>query len=522
MLGLEYRAPARILATSGAANIVAEVTHDLLVRWHANGSSPLVQLLHLGQYIATARIHQAQMSQQFEAAERLVLEAVLRAAEDASSSAAVPAMALVGGMAVALDAVRGEKAVADHAVRLFAVLARKACAATDSADVVAVCVEAVAQLSSGPQRMARLLAREGGGDMVVLTALTDAAFSSSYSSSLHTAAAVDLITEILFDSATGFAAGRRVVQAVHAWATAQLLAHERAGGVIAGDVARTVAALRVLECVLLRFYSSSSSSSESRDGLWILIVDALGVLYPMTLHSFGRDAQPDAFRTACSLAIGYTTTAAAVNIDCMVRSLFTTAQPYLLSAPGTVGMLRSAVILFYLDLLEHLVSRLSTHVVEHLIMPLAVPYSDEKALEYPGPAWFESAHALILAVLEASSLSALAAEIAPWYSELVLSLYPDRGISADLLRISYTASVRASAAGGNNAVVAWDRVDALLRKTDSFDHSRAFFSAGGKVRVEVWAARYRELLIAVCELLTAIPLEMMSRLMDEVRKRVMA
>ncbi|KAJ1670139.1 hypothetical protein GGF38_001732 [Coemansia sp. RSA 25] len=437
-------------------------------------------------------------------------------------------MALVGGMAVALDAVRGEKAVADHAVRLFAVLARKACAATDSADVVAVCVEAVAQLSSGPQRMARLLAREGGGDMVVLTALTDAAFSSS-SSSLHTAAAVDLITEIVFDSATRFAAGWRVVQAVHAWATAQLLAHERAGGVIAGDVARTVDALRVLECVLLRFYSSSSSSSsESRDGLWILIVDALGVLYPETLHSFGRDAQPDAFRSACALAIGYTNTAAATtgNIDCMVRSLFTTAQPYLFSsAPGTVGKLRSAVILFYLDLLEHLADRLSTHVVEHLVMPLAVRYSDEKALEYPGPAWFESAHALILAVLEASSLSALAAEIAPWYSELVLSLYPDRGISADLLRISYTASVRASAAGGNNAVVAWDRVAALLRKTDTFDHSRAFISvagaAAGKVRMEVWAARYRELLMAACELLTAAPLEMMSRLMDEVRKRVM-
>ncbi|KAJ2316284.1 hypothetical protein GGI00_007035, partial [Coemansia sp. RSA 2681] len=274
-----YRAPARILATSGAANIVAEVTHDLLARWHANGPPPLVQLLHLGQYIATARIHQAHRGQQFEAAEWLVLEAVLRASEDASSSAAVPAMALVGGMAVALDAVRGEKTVADHAVRLFAVLVRKVCAATDSADVVAVCVEAVAQLSSGPQRMARLLAREGGGDMVVLTALTDAAFSTSSStSSLHMAAAVDLITEIVFDSATRFAAGRRVVQAVHAWATAQLLAHERAGGVIAGDVARTVGALRVLECVLLRFYasSSSSSSSESRDGLWILIVDALG------------------------------------------------------------------------------------------------------------------------------------------------------------------------------------------------------------------------------------------------------
>ncbi|KAJ2331744.1 hypothetical protein GGI00_003115, partial [Coemansia sp. RSA 2681] len=221
---------------------------------------------------------------------------------------------------------------------------------------------------------------------------------------------------------------------------------------------------------------------------------------------------------ACSLAIGYTTTAATGNIDCMVRSLFTTAQPYLFSsAPGTVGMLRSAVILFYLDLLEHLAGRLSTHVVEHLVVPLAVRYSDERALEYPGPAWFESAHALILAVLEASSLSALAAEIAPWYSELVLSLYPDRGISADLLRISYTASVRASAAGGNNAVVAWDRVAALLRKTDTFDHSRSFSAAGagGKVRVEVWAARYRELLMAVCELLTAVPLEMMSQLMDE-------
>ncbi|KAJ1956416.1 hypothetical protein GGI12_005312, partial [Dipsacomyces acuminosporus] len=64
MLAEEYRAPARILSTSPAGNIVAEVAQDVFMRWpELNGPGASVNLLaaarsllNLGQYIATFRI----------------------------------------------------------------------------------------------------------------------------------------------------------------------------------------------------------------------------------------------------------------------------------------------------------------------------------------------------------------------------------------------------------------------------------------------------------------------------------
>ncbi|KAJ1940809.1 hypothetical protein FBU59_003696, partial [Linderina macrospora] len=55
----EYRSVARILATSQAPNIIAEVTQDLLVRWPLAPSGLIPasqQLVHLGQYISTLRV----------------------------------------------------------------------------------------------------------------------------------------------------------------------------------------------------------------------------------------------------------------------------------------------------------------------------------------------------------------------------------------------------------------------------------------------------------------------------------
>ncbi|KAJ1924114.1 hypothetical protein EC988_010407, partial [Linderina pennispora] len=55
----EYRSIARILATSRAPNIIAEVTQDLLVRWPLTAMPLLAasrQLELLGQYIATLRV----------------------------------------------------------------------------------------------------------------------------------------------------------------------------------------------------------------------------------------------------------------------------------------------------------------------------------------------------------------------------------------------------------------------------------------------------------------------------------
>ncbi|KAJ2741654.1 hypothetical protein GGI20_005035 [Coemansia sp. BCRC 34301] len=472
---MDLAAPARILATSEAPNIVAEVTRDLLARWEP--SEPLLKLLHLGQYVATIRArHQPS------------LHAVLLAAKDAPNP--IPAMALVGGIAVALGS-SNDPAV----LRRFVALAVSASTARDSREAIGVCAQAVAGLGSwARQHVTRQLAQCEGS--TVLLALAGAAFSST-----PNALGADLIVELIYEPGTQFAAGQRVVQAAHAWATAQLLAYERNGS---KDTLCSAAALRVLDAVLRRFYASGQAS-RSRDSAWLLIVDTLAVLYPVTLRDFGRDAQPESLLSACSLAIGYALGSS--DIDSLVKALFA-AQPCLREHPGAIGGPRSGVVLFYLDLLEHLAAGLSPHITEFYVAPVAARYAVGSVLVYPGPPWFESAHALVLAVLDADC-QPISGEIASWYAHLVLDMYPDHGISADLLRISYTASVRASS-------TPWDLVTVLLRKTDSFSDHRSL----SHVRKELHTVRYRDLLIAVCELFVSVPAELLPQLMVEIGDRV--
>ncbi|KAJ1781698.1 hypothetical protein LPJ59_006988, partial [Coemansia sp. RSA 2399] len=167
------------------------------------------------------------------------------------------------------------------------------------------------------------------------------------------------------------------------------------------------------------------------------------------------------------------------------------------------------------------------------------------ALQVAGPEWFESAHALLLAVLEeeppmaasddvvAGSRTRMALEIAPWYADLVLGLYPDRGISAELLRIAYAAAVRSanttrrgggcSGGGQSNAAVdagqtlAWTLVCKLLSRLDAYSAE-----TGSAVRMEIECVRRRELLLVLADLLAAVPLELLPRLMPELRARLLA
>ncbi|KAJ2835508.1 hypothetical protein FBU31_001607 [Coemansia sp. 'formosensis'] len=497
----EYRAPARILANGTAANIVAEVAHDVYARWQPT-TQPLHELMHLGQYVATARLHRAHSAEQRElnddtprnvvdsaahwayssirpsawhrafAPEAQALDAMLRAALDAQGRACAAALAFVGGVAIALDT--QPAAVGVRAVETFAALAHR----VNDPLYLAVCVDVAAQLRS-PQRLAELLAGSSG----VLNALAGMALD---------ARAADLIVEIIHAPATRFVDAQRAALIVHAAAVEMLIARADA------ELLRVVSMLRVVDAVLTRFFAGHDPR---RDDLWPMLVDCLACLYPAVLHH-GRDAPPDAFRSACATAVSY------AGGD--PQALFA-LQPCLLSQPGDVGPNRSAIVLFYLDFFEHLAPRLPHHILAQCVVPLAARYATPAVLEYPGPAWFESAHALILSVLESPDNAALAAELVPWYSALILELYGDRRISADLLRIAYTAAVRAT----KGHALAWDRVALLLNVADQH------MGRGEGVRGEIDAARRRDLLLAVAELLVAVPMELLPQLMHELRSRVL-
>ncbi|KAJ1949073.1 hypothetical protein EC988_004916 [Linderina pennispora] len=196
-----------------------------------------------------------------------------------------------------------------------------------------------------------------------------------------------------------------------------------------------------------------------------------------------------------------------------------------------IHAVRSCVVLFYMDLLEHLVGRLANNTLMTMVLPLVTRYAGSNALQYAGPDWFESAHAVVLAVLEAVNSedsavqaegewrrAALVVEVVPWYTDLLLELYPGSGISGELLRIAYTAAVRAATAHSAPVLaqdadavpvnlgyaLAWERVEALERKIDA--HVRNTVTA---------TVSRQELMLVLLELLTAVPLELLPKLMDK-------
>ncbi|KAJ2032525.1 hypothetical protein IWW57_000176 [Coemansia sp. S610] len=450
-MNLEYRSIARILSTGHAPNIVAEVARDLFARW---SGGPLRDLVHLGRYVGSVR----------QSPGDACVDALLRAAGDTQHTAAVAALAFTGGLAIANAST----------LAVFAALAQRV--SEETPQHALLCVDVAAQLGNA-RAVAELLAPGGH----VLRALVDWALGDEH--------AAELITEIVYAPATRFADAERVVHCIHAMAVARAVAGELETG------QRLENMLRAVESVLHRFIADRSSRP-----LWPVIVDTLALLYPSVLHHYGREEPPEAFRTACSLVVAH-------GSDAAVRTLFA-GQPSLLMSPGDVGGMRTAVVLFHLDIFEHMAASLSARTIDELVLPLAARYADRDVLVYPGAAWFESAHALILSVLESRSTHELPSLVV-WYSDLVLDLYLDRLISPQLLCISYTAAVHAT----SELSVAWERVNKLLVLVDGF-------TASGGVRGEIERAKRGELLVVVAELLGAVPLELLLQVMFELERRV--
>ncbi|KAI8319449.1 hypothetical protein GQ54DRAFT_341258 [Martensiomyces pterosporus] len=283
------------------------------------------------------------------------------------------------------------------------------------------------------------------------------------------------LTLLVACPATSFASTRRLVGLLHSAATALLLEFEQstrdpfASPLLAQFLATNLmAALTLLESILQRFYVDDAYLGVKEHDLveaWNVVVDTMASLHFITL-SFGRDGV-DVFKRASTLAIQFILRRPAHIVDQATSRLFA-AQPCLtyMASSGrslkAISRMRSYLVLFYLDLTEHLVPHLSAQSLANLALPLASRYAGHEAIREVGPEWFESAHAVILAVLElvAAEDSAVndgakrrkaeaVLEVVPWYTDLLLQLYPNSGISADLLRIAYTAAVRAATT--NNA-----------------------------------------------------------------------
>ncbi|KAJ2362584.1 hypothetical protein H4S02_005269 [Coemansia sp. RSA 2611] len=289
---------------------------------------------------------------------------------------------------------------------------------------------------------------------------------------------------------------------VHALAVAALLQCERGHE----DAARARAVVCAVEALAQRVFVDDAYvavADATRWAAWPQCADALACVHWHTLRA-GR-AGSDAFRRATTLLVAFAQRGAAARVDAAVRAACA-LQPCLRFVPQghmRVAPARERAVLFYLDLLEHVAELLPVNTLQLLVVPLAAHYAQRAPSE-----WFESAHALVLALLEQREPLR---ELAPWYADLLLELYPDRGISADLLRIAYPAAVRALAAEPSRVgcALAADCVQRLFARLDAF-------AGSGAVR----AVRRREVLGAVAELLAAVPLELLPRLMRDLELRV--
>ncbi|KAJ2800928.1 hypothetical protein H4R20_003870, partial [Coemansia guatemalensis] len=491
------------------------------------------------------------------------LNAVLVAAKDAPAEAA--ALALAGGVAMALAHEAPETFVASRACAVATRLIRSLC--VRQADVVALCMEIVPSLD-------RRSTDELASDDIVLLSLSEAVLNphARYLDHSSGASQAALLLQTLVSAPTAkFASVHKMIALVHANATAVLLANEHSRSIGGGQ--RCLALLHVVEAILLRYFVEDIRVRVAEKDLvdaWCDIVDSMAAVHSATLEH-GRGGS-EVFRRAISISVQFILRCTPDHVDAAVRRLFHQQQclRFLASSSCSLQMTSSArncVVLFYLDLMEHMVGQLQSNTLSTLVLPLAARYATAEALRAVGPQWFESAHALLLACLELATDPDWTAKggrgkrsmecvvvLVPWYSDLLLDLYPDDGISADLLRIAFTTAVQAAAVAAADdsapwgpgsdvfgaavdgpgkkrkaaAVLAWDCVSKLMHKLDMFpalatENSEAKQSAdAGRVGTAVRSVRRRELLCVLALQLSAVPLQMLPRLMTELRGRVLA
>ncbi|KAJ2525142.1 hypothetical protein GGI11_000272 [Coemansia sp. RSA 2049] len=557
-------------------------------------------LMHLGQYVTTLRIRgagieeHAEFTNGREAPGRQIecIEAMVVAAERAgqyretANMAAVGALLFVGGVVLALagePSSRVPPGLADRSAALFVRLARSVCetdiqfsADPRSAMLVVACAEVVPALGSFPRLRTHIdrlahprnsssssTSSSNGGVVGVvahelLASIAAMRMSGSVSETAEKTAG--LLCTLLRSSAVSLGSAQSVVQALHECAVDVLLEQERnrgtgwnRGNSNSGNAdPQTAVALVLLHCVeavLQRFFVEDAATqrrlpAESLRSVWMDAIGTVGCVHSATLaleeqHAGGCEV----YRRVCTLAVQFITTNEE-EVDSVVRQLFArnpclafvaTADPVLLLSAA-----RSCLVLFYLDLLEHLAPHLRAHTLAQLVVPLAARYAGAEALVSVGRRWFESAHALLLAVMEppaaqrdlrsAGSRSVeLKLELAPWYAALVLDLYPDRGITASLLRIAYAAAVRAAAttSSSNSSQrgqrVSWLLVERLLARLDEASGSAAPSDGeGSAVRAALDSVRRRDLLLVLADLLAAVPLELLPPLMHQLRTRLLA
>ncbi|KAJ1861630.1 hypothetical protein LPJ73_000974 [Coemansia sp. RSA 2703] len=567
----ELKAPARLLSVGTAPNIAAEVAYDLVRRT----LSPAPALVRLGQYVATSRIlarqaymvEQRKLEQQQQEMRNIVdstahavaggisaafslvnssgryldslgpedthvLNAVLRACCDAASDerSTVAALALTGGLGVALRRELGAHADTNELVKhAYAAVAQLTyCAvrldyATVSKKILGDVLGVLGECAPTAACLAALADDERTTDMLGV-----ALFDGSSMNDEDMALGAALLGNIVGTSKLRFVQAERLAAQMHSATVEALVAVEQRAMPCSGALAQAVQ--HVAECVLRRYYVDDNREQPQRlASTWCLLVDALACVHSATLRLFGR-AGGDVFRRATTLAVAFVTDRN-LSEDC-VKQLFA-MQPCLRFTSGLpVGAIsdaRSATVLFYLDLCEHLAQHVEAHTLVHLVLPLAARYAGSMPRDQMGSDLFESAHAVVLAALEphttsSSVRSSVVMQVAPWYAALVLEQHAARALSADLLLIAYTAAVRALAAVKpedvpQNARYVWDCV---LRLLELIPVDGGSMHGDSRVHRELKAARRRELMRVLAELPAAVPVELLPRLLPEIRSRVLA
>ncbi|KAJ2237085.1 hypothetical protein H4R99_005830 [Coemansia sp. RSA 1722] len=544
----DYRTAARMLCTSTSPNVIAEVTRDTLERClsPAPETAQTVAMIRLGQYMVGYRIiasrAKTELQDQYlkqtrnpidniaylvtsglqtmvkpplvalEANDQMAVNSVLTAARDAAAksgtaaaAAAVAALGLIGGVVAALQEAKIKNAVVEKAAELFATVA-KTMVGTHAEHVMVSAIAAAAAFVDGPA-MRRLAAIPEVSDGLVRLLFVDS--QSDLAVDIHMA--VDLVARLLTAPQPNFHSALNAMEQVHMAAVDWMIAAENNRRPT--DQSQQQQLVLVLVDRLLQRYCISDAylnvPVNDLIRLWVLIVDTMALVHHCTLKA-GRSGT-EVFRSASALAINFASVVQhSWQVDLMAQKLFA-LQKCLCFLPSTnvnsITAERSFAVLFYLDLFEHLVGYLQPNTLRQMVLPLACLYAGRQGLAV-GADWFESAHAVVLAVLENTNESntETAIELVPWYSDLILSLYPDHGMSGDLLRIAYSASINAISTQTQHAYLLLadeyvkDRIARLQHRVDQAGIAPNMST----VAKEIAIVRERELLTVLVDQLATI------------------
>lgn len=449
----ELKSTARILSTGQSPRLVAEVVQDIVRR----GSSP-AELFRLGQYVGTYRLAHSAAKEDF-----IAIEHMLQAIED-NSQQLYSSLALVSGLTMCL--LESKHPLSAKAARQSIHLVRQLHAPLN-ADLLVILQSLLSVLVTDPK--------------FVISNSSQVVWLLVKSLPLHhlDASQVSVLSKLISQSDKSIAPS--LCQYLHSYSIDLLLANEPHQTISNGS---SEPLLVVIESVLRHFSITSI--------VWCQLVDTLGCLHFLTTQHTREGTTT--FHSICQHLIQHGLSLP--HLDSLIRALFTEYQPCLRHLQAT-NPIRQYTVLFYLDLLEHLVPQLTSHTIQQMVLPLACHYVQRPE----DPWWFESAHALVLSILDSSH----SVDISQWYCQLLLSQYPQMGISAELLRIAYTASIRSSAS--------YQGISMLLERIDSLSTN------GSKVRQTLDNVERRELMSVLVQQLTSVDSQHLPILLRDIETR---